>query len=303
MLAIAESLRRIIARHVITESPLTADASAGDDTITVRTTNRFAKGHQVLIKNDADDPDVENGLTIAEIVDKNTIRLTAPLAFDWTVAAGCSVMKTIRGNYVRAVMLGEPEVFPQNMLPAITVRAKGSNSAFFTTRATKERYTFEIGVFVEAASQEDSEILMLELADMVQKGLKKNVYPLVSDYESVEVTQDIAVGDYFVKVADTSIFVPGHITLVEDQYKMFENHVNGVCDATTLRLETAFQESYLAGETHLIRPNRFIFNSWPSDIQPGTIYKGTLLKAAAITWFGEEMEIQFNQPWSDTQLK
>jgi hypothetical protein len=39
-------------------------------------------------------------------------------------------------------------------------------------------------------------------------------------------------------------------------------------------------------------PKRFIYNSWPSDIQYGLIHKGELLKAAKINWFAEEEELQ-----------
>jgi hypothetical protein len=40
-------------------------------------------------------------------------------------------------------------------------------------------------------------------------------------------------------------------------------------------------------------PTRHVFNSWPSDIQYGSIHKGELLKAAKISWFAEEEEQQF----------
>jgi hypothetical protein len=48
----------------------------------------------------------------------------------------------------------------------------------------------------------------------------------------------------------------------------------------------------LAADSTVIVPKRFIFNSWPSDVQYGTIHKGELLKAGKISWFAEEEELQ-----------
>ena len=301
ILPLLEGLRRIIARWVITESPLTANAAIGASTITVRNTIRFQAGDEILIKNNLDDPDIENGLTVKRVIDETHIELNRPLSFAWTVAAGCSVMKTFHGNYVRAIYLGEPDTIPQ--YPAITVNGTSKNSEWYTTRATKERYNVEIGVFVEDATQEEGYKFLLEITAIIEQGLKRNIYPLVDSYETFQLTQDIAPGDVYIKVDDTSKFVCGNITLIEDEYKMHENHVKEVVDGTTLRMETPIHVPYLAANTQLIKPDRFIHNSWPSDTNEGKIHKGTLLKCAVISYFAEEIELQFNQPWSDTQLK
>jgi hypothetical protein len=304
-----EALRRIVARWVVTESPLTVAAVAGSDTLTVRSTQRFHAGDQVMIKDGGSlasasvEDNVENELVILDVIDDTHIKLTAPLKFTWTVNAESYLIKMIHGQYVKTIFLGEPTIIPENALPAITVNATSSQSEWYTTRATKERYNVDIGVFVQDSTDESSALFHWDLTDLIVQGLKKNVYPLVSDYELFPVTQDIQVGDQFVKINNTTGFFNGTIALIEDQYKMFENHVDCVVDSTTLKMNTAVDAVYLAADTQIIKPHRFIHNSWPSDTKWGSIYKGSLLKSAVISYFAEEIELQFNKPWSDTQLK
>jgi hypothetical protein len=306
---ILEALRRIIARWTVTETPLTLDGQVGSDILTVNTTQRFHPGDQLMVKDGGPigtasvNDNVENNLQVADVIDNTHLRLTTALKFKWPVARQSYAVKTIHGRFVKTIFLGEPTIIPENALPAITVSAQTSASEWYTTRATKERYSVSIGVFIEDSTDEEAALFHYDLTDLIVQGLKKNIYPLVSDYQTFPVTQDIQVGDQYIRVTDTSQFVNGNIALIEDQYKMFENHVDCVLDSTTLKMNTAVNALYLAGNTQIIKPNRFIFNSWPSDTKWGNIYKGTLLKAAVVNYFAEEIELQFNQPWSDTQLK
>ena len=306
---IMEAIRRIVARWTVTEAPLIADAPVGTDIITVRTTQRFNPGDEIMIKDGGPvstgnvDDNVEIGHHVANIIDDNNIQLTEPLNFAWAVNANSYAVKTLHGNFVKTIFLGEPSIIPEQSLPAITVNASTSHSEWYTTRATKEHYTIDIGVFVEDSTDENAALFHWDLTDLIVQGLKKNIYPLISDYQLFPITQDIQVGDIYIKLADTSQFLPSNIALIEDQYKMFENHVDCVVDSTTLKMNTAVNAVYLAENTQIIKPNRFIFNSWPSDTKWGNIYKGSLLKSAVISYFAEEIELQFNQPWSDTQLK
>jgi hypothetical protein len=296
-LAIINSVRKILSRHVVGNIPLRTAAAAGDDTLHIRTTERLRAGDEIIIA-DAIDEYAEHSLFIEEIVDTTHISLTTPLNNAWPV--GSVVKRAFAGQYVKNIFPGEPDVILK--YPSITVSVKSSHSEFYTTRATKERYEIEIGVFVEDSSQEEGYENLLELTDRVQKALKKNVYPLVADYTTYPITADIADQDVFIKVADSTDFGVGTLVMVEDTFKTQENIVVGPCDATTIRLQSPLKGAFSTTDTNIIIPARFIHNSWPADIKFGTIFKGTLLKGASISWFAEEIEIQFNEPWSDTQL-
>jgi len=60
-----------------------------------------------------------------------------------------------------------------------------------------------------------------------------------------------------------------------------------------VRLKDPMNFSFDKDETSVVVPKRFIFNSWPHNIQYGTVHKGELLKASKISWFAEEEEMQF----------
>lgn len=301
---VLDSIRRIISRWVVTTTPLIADAHAGDTTIRVKTTRRFAKGDEFLIKatDNAGLDEVENRLVVDAVVDKNTIQLTEPLKFNWPVSDDAAIIKTINDNFVRAVHIGEPDVLPMSELPAVTVNGVNRSSEWYTIRATKERFNIEIGVFVTDGSHEEGYRFLLRVVDVIQKGLKKNIYPLVNSYDETALTSDVAAGDCYIKVADSSIFVPGSFIYLEDSYDNQENTVNQIIDAHTISVLQQASSDFSVSDTKVILPHRFIYNSWPADIQFGKIHKGTLLKAAVINYFVEETEIQGDGGWQDTQL-
>jgi hypothetical protein len=292
---ILNGIRRIIAHHIVGDIPVLSPIATGDTIIHLKTTLRLKTGHELILTNG---DDAEPGLFIKSVIDNTSIELTSPVKFNWGTSSFAKI--GFNGNFIKAIYLGEPDVIPA--YPAITVNIKTSHSEFWTMRATKERYELEVGVFVEDATQEAGAILLWDLTDKIQLGLKKNVYPLVSDYKTYPITADIADNDLYIKVADSSVFTRGCMIIVEDTFKTQEFILDNICDSTTIKLQSPVNGDFFTEDTNLIVPARFIYNSWPADITFGKIFKGTLLKGAAISWFGEEMEIQFNQPWSDTQL-
>ena len=75
-----------------------------------------------------------------------------------------------------------------------------------------------------------------------------------------------------------------------------------IVDSTTIQIMTPSNFYFPMNDTKVIIPHRFIFNSWPSEVTPGKIHKGTLLKAAVISFFCEETEQQIQGGFSDPQL-
>lgn len=297
--AVADSVRRTVMRWANTRVNLIADANAGATSISVFSTRRFVEGDQIVIHNDNED--MENMLEIASISGRNTINLTTPLKWSWPLSAGGHVMKTFDNQYIKAVYFGEPDVITD--LPAVTVNVTTSASEFLTIRATKERYNIEIGVFVAASSQEEGDRFLRKTANAIQFGLKRNFYPLLNNYQTTTLTADIVASDFHIKVADTSIFTPGQMIMIEDEYNIEVHAITSVCDSSTLQLAQVIEYDYDKDATTVIKPRRWPYNSWPSDIQYGKIYKGTLLKAGVISYFIEEMEDQFYAGFGDPQLQ
>ena len=295
-----DAIRRIIMRWTYTQVQLTADAHAGDDTLTVVASKRWRKGDELLIRNA--DEDVEAGLVIEEVVDEHTLKLVSPLQFGWSVSEDASLIKTIYGQYVKGFFLGEPDVIGMENLPAVTINGTKRSSEWYTIRMTKERYDIEIGVYVADSTQEDGYRFVMRMVDIIQYGLKRNIYPLVSDYKQTSFIANASINDSFLRVADTSQLQCGGMVLFENPHNSEENYISAIHDSTTISVMTPISYDYNVTDSTVIIPSRFIYNSWPADINYGKIHKGTLLKAAVISYFAEETENQLEGGWQDTNL-
>jgi hypothetical protein len=302
MLAVLEGLRRNLQHWVLTTEPLKSDIAAGASNLHVRSTRRFKPGDQFLIRNNNED--TENFLTVEEIVDDTHLTITDPLTLSWTVAENSAIVRTFHGGqFFKAIHLGEPDIISQNDLPCITVWGSGKSSEPFAIRTSKERYNIEIGVFVADGTLEDGVRLLLESTTLIERGLKKNFYPLIEDYRTTTLSANAVQGDMFIKVPDSSILINSHMILLENELDTQEFMIRCLPDGQTVRLQNSCFVNFNMADTTVIIPNRFIFNSWPADIKFDKIHKGTLMKAAVINYFAEEAEDQFLSSWYDTQLK
>ena len=293
---ILDAVRRIVSKWVATSTPLVVDASPGDTILNVNNTKRFSSGDEIIIR---DSTQAETFLYIDEILDTTHLSLTSAISYSWATANNALVTKAFYGNYVQGIYLGEPE--PISHFPAITIHAVSRDSEWLTLDSTRETYNLELNIYVKASVQEDTYRFLMRVVDIIQRGLKQNIMPLVGPYELSALTVDAASGDIFIKVADSSVFDPangaGGRAILEDIYKAEEFRIEEIVDATTVKLVTPICFDYnVADGAKLISLRRFVYNSWPDNIQYGTVFKGTLLKAAKIGWKAEEEEIQANAP-------
>ena len=289
-----DSVRRIISRWVSTNTPVSSDVSAGDTTINVVASKRFKQGDEVMLRNPFTG---ETPLYVDEIVDDTHIKLTSPVKFPWKVGETSILEKTFRQNFVQGVYIGEPDGIP--MYPAITVNALNRDSDWLTLDSTKEAYRIKVTVYVKAGNQEDTYRFLLNIVDTIQYGLKQNFYPLVAPYDVTTPKFNISSGDEYIKVNDVSIFntTTKHRILIEDLFKTQEFVVSEVVDFETIRVSPKVCDNYLISDgAKVISVKRFFYNSWPDNIEYGTIFKGTMLKAATISWFAWEEELHLNNP-------
>ena len=284
---ILDSVRRMVQRWVSTATPITVNTSPGDTTVTVRSSIRFRTGEEVMLR---DPLRYETGLVIDEIVDNNTISLTTSVLNSWTVSQNTVLEKTINQMFVQGIYIGDPEVIP--MYPAITVNGMDRNSEWLTLDSTKERYNVQINIYVLESTQENGYRFLLKMTDIIQKGLKKNILPLVGSYDVISPTADIVFGDEYIKVDSTADLPERGRLIIEDQYQSQETWLQEVVDDTTIRINQGACYAFDKDDTSIIIPTRFIFNSWPATIDYGKIHKGDLLKASTISWFAEEEEMQ-----------
>lgn len=292
---ILDSVRRIVHKWVNTTSRVRENVTRGDLTVCVKNARRFSVGDAVMLKNSTV---YETGLVVSEVDNTGGIvTFTTPVLNDWTVAENTVLIKTIYEQFIQGIYIGEPDVIP--MFPAITVNGTSRNSQWLTLESTKERYEVEIGVFVKASTHEDGYRFLLNITDEIQMGLKRNIIPLVNDYDIISLTTDITACDTTIRVNDRDKLDDYRRIIIEDEYESQEHWVNHLYSAaedpteTSIRLNSQVAWDFDKDETSIIIPKRFVFNSWPADIQYGTIHKGELLKASSIKWFAEEEEMQW----------
>ncbi len=295
MAEVLDSVRRIVHRWVNTSSRVQIDVSRGDTVICVKNSRRFNVGDEVMLKNSTV---YETALIISKIdTIANLITLTTPVLNDWPVSENAILIKTINEQFVQGIYIGDPDVISH--FPAITVNGVSRSSEWLTLESTKERYQIEVTVYVKESTHEAGYRFLLAMTDEIQKGLKYNIMPLVSDYDITSLTQDITAGDVNIRVENRELFNNHRRIIIEDDFETHENWVTNWFTSEedpsgqALRVKDCVPFDFNQEDTTIIVPNRFIYNSWPDNIQYGSIHKGELLKGAKISWFAEEEEMQF----------
>lgn len=302
MLEVLEAVRRIVYRYAKTVTPLEEQANFGDTLIAVESSLRFKKDEYIAIHNGIETEYHQ----IEDIPDNTHIQIPSPGIVStqpWSLSSVPVVEKCLMPNmFVNGIYIGDPQVIPK--FPAITIMGNEHSSQWFTMGTTEEHYKLQIAIYVEDATLEDGYYYLLKLTDIVQKGLKKNIYPLVGDIDTTSLTVDVQGGlDTVLTVSDTSKFTAGDKILIEDRFKTEELRVCNILDSQTLEVYIEPMASFkISNGAKLIRLSRFIHNSWPENINYGYIHKDTLLKAATISWFAKEVEVQKEGGWSDPQL-
>lgn len=295
MAEILDSVRRIIYKWVNTSSRINLNVTRGDIVISVADARRFTTGDQVMLKNSTV---YETGLIVDSVdTDAHLVTLTTSVLNDWTIAENTVLIKTINEQFVQGIYIGDPDVISR--FPAITVNGVSRSSEWLTLESTKERYEIEVTVYVKESTHEEGYRFLMDITDEIQKGLKRNIMPLVSEYNLTSLARDITQGDLTIYVDDRSLFESNARIIIEDPYETQEVWVSTGWDEEddpsqqAARLSDCAEYDFSASNTTIIVPTRHVFNSWPSDVQYGSIHKGELLKASKISWFAEEEEQQF----------
>ena len=298
---IIDSVRRIVAHWVVTSAKITQDLTVGQTIIPLDSSKRFLRNDEIMIKCGER---YENGLNIKRIVDNKNIELVTPVKFDWLESDNPVIVKTFNNMFIQAVFFGDPETIPSTSLPCITVAGTSRTSEWLTLNSTTEKYNIQIIVYVEDNADEAATRFLMQVANTIQKGFKRNVFPLINDYNTIGLTESAAAGDVVIKVATVDGVLVGSRIFVEDPFKTEDVYARSV-DAVNSTIELTRPLCYpydIADTPIVILPSRLIYNSWPSEIDYMKVHKNTLMKAAVINWFAEEEEIQNMQKF-DPHLK
>jgi len=301
MLYIQKAIKKVIERFIVNMTPLTSSVSVGATTIPVKSSRRYEPFNTVVIYNKPSaDIQAEGEVhKIIDIPDRNSIVIDEPLVSSYSLS-NSFVEKMIgyeSGNekFLEAVYIGDPAVIP--MYPAITVDAKSRSSEWMTLESTSETFDIDITVYVEEVDYETQYELMHAYVKSIENSLFRSFYPLVEPFDITTLTEAVKVGDTQIKVADGATMpCEGWIWL--ESYDFLRN--NKIIDNlgnNTFQLLFAVSESFDVGDS-VIRPRRHIYNPLPASTQYGVVNKGTLLKAAVISYKAQE-EVRRYVPYID----
>lgn len=298
MLDILRAIKLIIERFIINVNQLTDPASSGDTSISLPSTRRFRYGDCVVIyKKDSDEqlPDAEVH-NVIEVCEKELV-LDTPLVDDYD-PSNSYVEKLVNNQAsLDAVYIGEPDVIMK--FPAITINGKSRSSEWLTLESTKETYQIDITVYVEASHYEDQIELMYRYVKQIEDSLFRSLYPLVQPYNIASLVEPVSASDTLVKVDNPNAFLcKGASWVFLESYDFLRhNMIVGDLGNGTFNLQFPAGSDFAAGDK-LIMPLRHMFNALPRGTQYGTVNKGTMLKAAVISYECSE-EVWRRTPYID----
>lgn len=293
---VLDSLRKIINRWVNTEAVLTEDVHIGDVLVKVRNALRFREGDEVML---TDGNEFEYPLYVNHVIDETTIELSSAAKFSWSASSGGMLKKSIAGKLVQGIYIGDPNVIPR--FPSITIVGESKNSQWVTLESTNETYEVSISCYIEDSTLEDGYRGLMKLTNIIETGLKRNMFPLVGEKAHSDVSQSIATGDRFIKVQSTENMISGQLIILEDQFTAEHVMIKSIIDDTTIELHQGVYYNYpLENDPRAIVVSRFLYKCWPKSISYGFVHKDTLLKASKISWSGEEIQMHGPIGWWDT---
>jgi hypothetical protein len=302
MLPLLESIKTIIERYIVGLTPLTAQANIGDTTITVASTRRLCVGDDIVIFNKPNATTQAEGEVkkIETILNRSLFTVNEPMAAIYPV--GTSYTEKLIGytggdpRFLEAVYIGDPAVIPR--YPAITIDGKSRSSKWMTIESTQEDYEIEITLYIDSADYESQMKLMYNWVKQIEQALFRSFYPLIDPYELGILEEDAQPSDDTIRLTDHSIneCILGTIFL-ESYDRTMPNYIRSYLGNGVYQLVRPVQFHFSAGDK-VIRPGRHVFNTLPYSTRYGTINKGSMLKAAVISYRASE-EVKRLNPYID----
>lgn len=304
MLEVEKAIKRIIEKYIVSATPLISDASAGTDSIYVQSTRRYRSDDSIAIYDPAlastDQGDAEFN-KIKCIVDSNTLTLYDPLKTTFPSATSL-IQKTVKtdedgsDSIIEAVYTGDPEAIPR--YPAITIEGKSEDIEWLTIESISNSYNIDITIYVEAADFQSQREVMMSYVKQIKESLFRSLYPLAKPYYQTTLAEDLIAGDTVVRLTDQNFLAFGGL------YVFFENgdflrsaSIRKYLGNGVYELMFPLDVDFSAGDL-LIRPGRHLYDAMCKSVEYGTVSKGTMLKAARISYFVKQERL-IHSPYRD----
>lgn len=302
MYYLLHGIKRIIERYIINMTPLSMAVNAGETFVPLTRTRRYQYGDTVVIYNrpaelNQPEGEVHNVLQVCE----GGLIIDSPLVGSYPLD-NSYVEKMVgyeQGNeaWFDAVYIGDPDGILR--YPAITINGVSRSSEWITLSSTKETYDIDITVYVTQADYELQMEMMYACVKQIESALFRSLYPLIEPYTTATLVEPLSAGSYEVKVDNENLYycMGSHWIFLESNDYLKPNYLVGDLGSGVYRLQFPACVDFEVGDT-LILPGRHFFNALPKGTQYGSVHKGSMLKAAKISFRVEE-EVWRYVPFAD----
>lgn len=283
MLDIQKSIKRIIERFIVNQTPITSALNIGDTSIPIESSRRYQCDDEVVIfhqESSSASPEGEVH-TIVDVPDNDHIVIDSGLVEAYPLS-NSYVEKMVGGTFLASVYLGEPDVISH--FPAISINAKSKSNSWLTLESTTAEYHIDITVYVQDADYERQYEVMHNYLTAIESSLFRSLYPLVQPYDSTTLSEDVTSGDTLIRLTDEDMLLCGNSAWIflESYDFLRYNTVRRSLGNGVYELWFPISRDFSAGDL-VIRPRRHIYNTLPSNIQYGSINKGGMIKAGVIS--------------------
>lgn len=287
---ILPSLRTLLIDHLATSQALIADMAPGSKFVKIANTSRFRAGDEVFLM--ATPLNRAEKARIFAVPDFETLELEEATVPGWATADSSLVQKAINYAPLKRVYIGNLGRNPD--FPSITITPENESNEWWALGATDHDFRVSIRVYVQTGNFEKSEILLAKYAKAIREILIDHIHPVInSQTEIFSLTVDLPANGTVATIPDTSTFRLGDRIILRDATpppSSEENTVRTVLSPTELELNVAVGRTFeTARSAELLRLNRYLYDTRPSDISYGYVPGASLLRAAQIDWFGKEV--------------
>ena len=314
----------IIKKHMISRTNLRADASIGDTIINIDNAFHFKKKNEIVLidsgYNDANSPrygQLEYA-RIKNIINTRQIELFEPLEGDWLASQDAFIQKTIGHSplYENRIYYGDREVISTHEMAITVDPTTADNEWMYIARGQglKEQFNVNITVYGKAFGTEEGTRTTVKYADALKKLFTENLH---LDIDSVEapLEADLEAGEDTLVIEDTP----------RNREYFYINNPNEECTLYTVQSNQGKEMNYfdiidieyvdingpkmilkfnrpvefdfpMNEFSHIRNHGRYLYDSRTSSINYGVTQKGSaILRAAQLTWFGNEVQTCCNR--------
>jgi len=314
---VVDAIIDVIKAELIAKTDLTADAIAGDTTVSVVNSFHFYPGQEIVFidwgYNDTTSVHYQKFeySVVKKVTDTTTIELTTPIISNWYTSEKSFVQKTIAHSplYDHNVLYGDRDIVPTDEMVIAVEPVNLSNEWIYLQGGLSEESRVTILIYGQSVKTEEGMRILNKYSKAVYDVLNGSLHININDYQA-PITSDININDGSFCICDTPENRENFVVSSEGERYTFQDNDSARCISyeitgrsfsggeMCLTTSCPFSEEILKSEFGIaIRMKRYFYDSRIDSVTFGKTQKGSaVLRAAELSWFGKEVnELSFPQ--------